>query len=117
MMTRRERLLSSLSFYGAYHNHAGNKLVHIVFVPCIWWSAAVFGCATGALEKSVGCEVAQRCIAPRAAAHLTHERAAATTRADARRVACLTQAGAATRAARARRNSVVAFVLCSVRVP
>jgi uncharacterized membrane protein YGL010W len=55
MKTHHERLLSSLSFYGAYHSHPGNKLVHIVFVPCIWWSAAVFGCATGALDEAIGC--------------------------------------------------------------
>ena len=41
MQTRKERLLSSLAFYAAYHNHPGNKLIHIVFVPLIWWSAAV----------------------------------------------------------------------------
>jgi hypothetical protein len=55
MRTRKEHLLSSLSFYGAYHSNATNKVIHIVFVPCIWWSAAVFGCATGPLEAALGC--------------------------------------------------------------
>ena len=42
---RTELLLSSLSFYGAYHDNVANKAIHVLFVPCIWWSAAVALCA------------------------------------------------------------------------
>jgi uncharacterized membrane protein YGL010W len=54
MMTRKERLLSSLAFYGAYHNHPGNVLIHCIFVPTILWSAMVLLAATGPL-LDVGC--------------------------------------------------------------
>ena len=35
-------LLDQLSFYGAYHRHPVNKAIHLVFVPCIIWSALVW---------------------------------------------------------------------------
>jgi hypothetical protein len=38
---REQRLLSSLSTYGAYHASPWNKIVHIVFVPAIWWCATL----------------------------------------------------------------------------
>jgi hypothetical protein len=39
---REQQLLSSLSFYGAYHFEFWNRVVHIVFVPAIWWYVRVF---------------------------------------------------------------------------
>ena len=47
---REQQLLSSLSFYGAYHFEFWNRVVHCIFVPAIWWCArglcpdAVRGC-------------------------------------------------------------------------
>jgi hypothetical protein len=58
---RREQLLSSLSTYGAYHSNVYNKAIHVVFVPAIWWSAAVLLHASGQLEAALGC--APRCHA------------------------------------------------------
>jgi hypothetical protein len=34
---REQQLLSSLSFYGAYHFQFWNRVVHCIFVPAIWW--------------------------------------------------------------------------------
>jgi len=31
-----------MSFYGAYHNTLGNKLIHIVFVPILLWTSMVW---------------------------------------------------------------------------
>lgn len=42
-------LLEQLSFYGAYHSHWANVLIHLLFVPAIWWSACVFLCYSGPL--------------------------------------------------------------------
>jgi hypothetical protein len=39
---REQRLLSSLSTYGAYHFEFYNRVVHCIFVPAIWWCAAWF---------------------------------------------------------------------------
>ncbi|KAN0127009.1 Protein of unknown function (DUF962) domain containing protein [Russula decolorans] len=33
-----------LSFYGSYHSHPINILIHIIFVPAIMWSAQVLLC-------------------------------------------------------------------------
>ena len=52
---RREQLLSSLSTYGAYHSNVYNKAIHVVFVPAIWWSAAVLLHASGPMEAALGC--------------------------------------------------------------
>jgi|APGre2960657444_1045066.scaffolds.fasta_scaffold01117_9 uncharacterized membrane protein YGL010W len=41
MTARRERLVSSLSEYAAYHTHPGNKAVHVVAVPLLLWSLFV----------------------------------------------------------------------------
>lgn len=30
-----------LAFYGAYHSHPVNQLIHVIFVPVIWFSAIV----------------------------------------------------------------------------
>ncbi len=50
MRSRSEVLVSSLAEYGAYHTHPGNKVVHVLFVPLLLWSAfaalSVFGAAT-----------------------------------------------------------------------
>eukprot|EP00002_Diphylleia_rotans_P005551 TRINITY_DN1471_c0_g1_i2.p1 TRINITY_DN1471_c0_g1~~TRINITY_DN1471_c0_g1_i2.p1 ORF type:complete len:132 (+),score=24.60 TRINITY_DN1471_c0_g1_i2:91-486(+) len=34
-------LVDQLSFYGSYHSNTVNKLIHIVFVPTILWSAII----------------------------------------------------------------------------
>ena len=34
-------LKQQLAFYGAYHRHPGNKLVHFIFVPLIFWSVMI----------------------------------------------------------------------------
>jgi len=34
-------LEGALGFYGAYHNNRINQLIHVIFVPCIVWSAMV----------------------------------------------------------------------------
>lgn len=38
-----------LSFYGAYHHNKWNQLVHLIFVPLIFWSASVWLSYTGQL--------------------------------------------------------------------
>jgi 2-hydroxy fatty acid dioxygenase len=35
-------LMDQLTFYGAYHANPTNQLIHIVFVPAIWFTAAVW---------------------------------------------------------------------------
>ncbi|KAK3260239.1 hypothetical protein CYMTET_30790 [Cymbomonas tetramitiformis] len=35
-------LLEQLSFYGAYHTKFWNQIIHIIFVPCIFWTSCVF---------------------------------------------------------------------------
>ena len=35
-------LTAQLSFYGAYHRHPANKLIHFIFVPAIWCVYASF---------------------------------------------------------------------------
>jgi len=34
-------LEGALGFYGSYHNNRINQLIHVIFVPCIVWSAMV----------------------------------------------------------------------------
>ena len=63
-----------LTFYGAYHHNKWNQLVHFVFVPAIFWSAAVWLSYTGqlipydlpqalqALPASVAQYVPHRCL-------------------------------------------------------
>jgi uncharacterized membrane protein YGL010W len=40
-------LMEQLTFYGAYHANPTNQLIHIVFVPAIWFTAAVWLAYTG----------------------------------------------------------------------
>ena len=40
-MARADTLVGWLSDYGAYHSTRGNKLVHVLFVPLLLWSAFV----------------------------------------------------------------------------
>jgi len=42
-------LVDQLGFYGAYHTNHWNKLIHVVFVPGIAWSALVWLAASGPL--------------------------------------------------------------------
>lgn len=35
-------LMAQLTFYGAYHANPTNQLIHIIFVPAIWFTAAVW---------------------------------------------------------------------------
>lgn len=35
-------LEEGLVFYGSYHNNKWNQLVHLVFVPALWWTGVVF---------------------------------------------------------------------------
>lgn len=44
-------LKENLAFYGAYHNHPLNQLVHFVFVPLIMWTVAVWLSYTPAIFK------------------------------------------------------------------
>ena len=37
-------LVDNLVFYGEYHRTTGNKIIHIIFVPMILWTAAVLLC-------------------------------------------------------------------------
>lgn len=46
-------LLDQLSFYGCYHRHPMNKLIHLVCVPGIAWSALVWFAAAGPLVQDV----------------------------------------------------------------
>ena len=46
-------LLDQLSFYGSYHRHPMNKLIHLVCVPGIAWSTLVWFAATGPLVQGV----------------------------------------------------------------
>ena len=46
-------LLDQLSFYGSYHRHPVNKLIHLVCVPGIAWSVLVWFAATGPLVQGV----------------------------------------------------------------
>ena len=34
----------SPGFYGAYHQHPLNQLIHFFFIPCIWWTICVMMC-------------------------------------------------------------------------
>eukprot|EP00455_Lapot_gusevi_P013376 TRINITY_DN164_c0_g1_i6.p1 TRINITY_DN164_c0_g1~~TRINITY_DN164_c0_g1_i6.p1 ORF type:complete len:196 (-),score=83.71 TRINITY_DN164_c0_g1_i6:312-899(-) len=43
----KDSLLDALTFYGSYHNNAGNKIVHLIFVPVLWATGAVFFCYAG----------------------------------------------------------------------
>ena len=47
-------LLDQLTFYGAYHRHPVNKLIHLVCVPGIAWSALVWLASCGPLVEGVG---------------------------------------------------------------
>ncbi|KAI9136773.1 DUF962 domain-containing protein [Paraphysoderma sedebokerense] len=42
-------LLEQMTFYGSYHNNKLNQLVHIIFVPLIYWTALVWASNTGPL--------------------------------------------------------------------
>lgn len=42
-------LIEQLSFYGAYHRHPINQLIHFVFVPAIFFSAEVALCYSGSI--------------------------------------------------------------------
>eukprot|EP01098_Paradermamoeba_levis_P003753 TRINITY_DN1669_c0_g1_i1.p1 TRINITY_DN1669_c0_g1~~TRINITY_DN1669_c0_g1_i1.p1 ORF type:complete len:210 (-),score=65.02 TRINITY_DN1669_c0_g1_i1:46-675(-) len=42
-------LPSQISYYAAYHNNTVNKLIHLVFVPTILWTALVLLCYSGPL--------------------------------------------------------------------
>lgn len=35
-------LMDQLVFYGSYHHNPVNQLIHFVFVPALWWTAAVW---------------------------------------------------------------------------
>jgi len=45
-------LEDQLVFYGSYHNNVWNQLIHVIFVPVIFWSAIVFFCYSGPLVPS-----------------------------------------------------------------
>ena len=36
------KLEKDFKFYSDYHQHKYNKLVHIIFIPCICWSLFIF---------------------------------------------------------------------------
>lgn len=57
------KLEEQLAFYGAYHNHWANQVIHFIFVPLIYWTALVWLAYTpalvafdlpGALEPALG---------------------------------------------------------------
>lgn len=35
-------LREQLTFYGSYHNNFWNQVIHFIFVPAIFWTAAVW---------------------------------------------------------------------------
>lgn len=39
-------LKEQLVFYGSYHANPINQLIHFIFVPALWWTAAVWLCYT-----------------------------------------------------------------------
>lgn len=43
------RLEEGMAFYGAYHRHSWNKVIHVLFVPVIMWSVLVWAAYTGPL--------------------------------------------------------------------
>ncbi|KAI8144814.1 hypothetical protein BJV82DRAFT_606375 [Fennellomyces sp. T-0311] len=45
-------LKKQLVTYGAHHNNKVNVAIHMVFVPCIFWTALVFGAKTGPLIEN-----------------------------------------------------------------
>ncbi|PNW75025.1 hypothetical protein CHLRE_12g499650v5 [Chlamydomonas reinhardtii] len=47
-------LREQLAFYGAYHNHPINQLIHFVFVPAILWSIFVWLSYIGPLSTLMG---------------------------------------------------------------
>ncbi|KAG2445739.1 hypothetical protein HXX76_000345 [Chlamydomonas incerta] len=47
-------LREQLAFYGAYHNHPINQLIHFVFVPAILWSILVWLSYIGPLGALLG---------------------------------------------------------------
>eukprot|EP00735_Rhodelphis_limneticus_P014622 TRINITY_DN867_c0_g1::TRINITY_DN867_c0_g1_i1::g.25325::m.25325 TRINITY_DN867_c0_g1::TRINITY_DN867_c0_g1_i1::g.25325 ORF type:complete len:220 (-),score=56.47,sp/O13737/YDR2_SCHPO/33.33/8e-20,DUF962/PF06127.6/9.2e-25 TRINITY_DN867_c0_g1_i1:130-750(-) len=51
-------LAEQLTFYGSYHNNPINKIIHMIFVPTIWATAAVWFCYTPALVDTTPKEVA-----------------------------------------------------------
>ena len=52
-MVSTQSLDKELSFYGVYHSNPMNQLVHLVFVPLIWWSSCVALCYVPVLPLSV----------------------------------------------------------------
>ncbi len=38
-----------LAFYGAYHRHPVNKLIHLICVPVLWLASCIWLCDTGLL--------------------------------------------------------------------
>lgn len=44
-----DTLAIKFAFYGSYHNNPWNQLIHVIFVPLIWWSFVVLGTSTGPL--------------------------------------------------------------------
>lgn len=44
-------LPEQLAFYGSYHRQWQNKVIHIIFVPLIWWSAVVAVCLVAPAPK------------------------------------------------------------------
>ena len=42
-------LMDQLVFYGSYHQHPGNQLIHFFFVPLIMWGSGVLLAYTGPL--------------------------------------------------------------------
>jgi 2-hydroxy fatty acid dioxygenase len=45
-------LVDQLVFYGSYHSNPINKIIHVIFVPIIWWSVAVWLAATPVLSSA-----------------------------------------------------------------
>jgi uncharacterized membrane protein YGL010W len=52
-MMNTKGLEDELGFYGSYHAHPVNQLIHFIFIPCIWWSICVFLCYVPFLPLSL----------------------------------------------------------------
>lgn len=55
------QLMSQLVFYGQYHSHPLNQLIHFIFVPVLMWTVLVWAAGLPALGALLGCAHAAAC--------------------------------------------------------
>ena len=49
IMLNTKGLEEELGFYGTYHQHPMNQLIHFFCVPLLWWSACIAKCYVGVI--------------------------------------------------------------------